>query len=123
MERSQSLSIGDHFECAPIARRQQHGLIDVLRLEQDCVILPLSIDAGVFPMLLKAERGHAIFLDLVRTADVLIENFRPGTMDDLGIGYSVLAEVNQVGPARQRVLDRVRGRRRQQDLLAERRSA
>src|SRR5919199_6229550 len=43
---------------------------------------------------LKAPRGHAIFLDLVRTADVLIENFRPGTMDDLGIAYPVLAEIN-----------------------------
>lgn len=43
---------------------------------------------------LKAERGRAIFLDLVRTADVLIENFRPGTMEDLGLAYPVLAEVN-----------------------------
>src|SRR5436190_21263773 len=37
---------------------------------------------------LKHERGRAIFLDLARTADVLIENFRPGTMDGLGVGYA-----------------------------------
>ena len=43
---------------------------------------------------LKSERGHALFLDLVRTSDVLVENFRPGTMDDLGLGYSTLAQVN-----------------------------
>src|SRR5919199_108138 len=43
---------------------------------------------------LKSERGHAIFLELVRTADVLVENFRPGTMDDLGIGYAALAAIN-----------------------------
>ena len=43
---------------------------------------------------LKSTRGHAVFLDLVRTADVLIENFRPGTMDDLGIGYTALARLN-----------------------------
>src|SRR5438309_224441 len=39
---------------------------------------------------LKSERGRALFLDLVRTADVLVENFRPGTMDDLQLGYDAL---------------------------------
>ena len=43
---------------------------------------------------LKSDRGRAIFLDLVRTSDVLIENLRPGTLDDLRIGYAVLSEVN-----------------------------
>jgi len=43
---------------------------------------------------LKAPRCREIFLDLVRTADVLVENFRPGTMADLGIAYPALAEVN-----------------------------
>jgi formyl-CoA transferase len=43
---------------------------------------------------LKAERGRAIFLELVKTADVLIENFRPGTMADLGVDYPVLAGIN-----------------------------
>src|SRR5439155_18726911 len=43
---------------------------------------------------LKAKRGHAIFLRLARTADVLVENFRPGTMDDLGIGYTALSPIN-----------------------------
>ncbi|MBU6423362.1 MAG: CoA transferase, partial [Chloroflexi bacterium] len=44
---------------------------------------------------LKAARGRDIFLDLVRTSDVVVENLRPGTLDDLGIGYSVLSEVNE----------------------------
>ena len=43
---------------------------------------------------LKAGRGREIFLDLVRRSDVVIENLRPGTLDDLGIGYKVLSEVN-----------------------------
>jgi len=43
---------------------------------------------------LKAERGREIFLDLVRGADVVVENLRPGTLDDLRIGYAVLKEVN-----------------------------
>jgi formyl-CoA transferase len=43
---------------------------------------------------LKSARGREIFLSLVRTADVVVENLRPGTLDDLRIGYSVLSEVN-----------------------------
>jgi crotonobetainyl-CoA:carnitine CoA-transferase CaiB-like acyl-CoA transferase len=43
---------------------------------------------------LKAARGREIFLDLVRTADVLVENFRPGTMADLNLAYPLLAELN-----------------------------
>jgi formyl-CoA transferase len=43
---------------------------------------------------LKADRGREIFLDLVRRSDVVIENLRPGTLDDLGIGYVVLSAIN-----------------------------
>jgi formyl-CoA transferase len=43
---------------------------------------------------LKADRGREIFLDLVRTSDVVVENLRPGTLSDLRIGYDVLSEVN-----------------------------
>ncbi len=43
---------------------------------------------------LKAPRGKEIFLDLVRTSDVVVENLRPGTLDDLGIGYGALSAVN-----------------------------
>jgi crotonobetainyl-CoA:carnitine CoA-transferase CaiB-like acyl-CoA transferase len=38
--------------------------------------------------------GHAQFLDLVRGADVVVENFRVGVTDKLGIGYDRLREVN-----------------------------
>lgn len=43
---------------------------------------------------LKEASDRAVFLDMVRCADVLAENFRPGVMDRLGFGYSALAEVN-----------------------------
>ena len=43
---------------------------------------------------LKTDRGRDIFLDLARRSDVVIENLRPGTLDDLGIGYKVLSELN-----------------------------
>src|SRR5437868_8983071 len=38
--------------------------------------------------------GQDVIRDLVRGADVLIENFRPGVMEKYGIGYDALAEIN-----------------------------
>ncbi|MBO4227363.1 CoA transferase [Bradyrhizobium neotropicale] len=43
---------------------------------------------------LKSDDGKALLKKLVRKADILVENFRPGTMDKLGLGYDVLREVN-----------------------------
>ena len=43
---------------------------------------------------LKQEAGKAVFRDLVRQYDVLIEGFRPGVMDKLGLGYESLREIN-----------------------------
>ena len=42
----------------------------------------------------KDPEGKEIFKKLVKTADVLIENFRPGVMDRLGLGYEVLKQIN-----------------------------
>ncbi len=43
---------------------------------------------------LKAPGGKEIFRTLVRTADVVVENFRPDVMTRLGLGYPALAEIN-----------------------------
>lgn len=43
---------------------------------------------------LKHPDGKAIFFDLVRSADVLIQNFRPGVMKKLGLTYPELKEIN-----------------------------
>lgn len=43
---------------------------------------------------MKSEEGKQILKDLVKQADVLVENFRGGTMDKLGLGYDVLKEIN-----------------------------
>ena len=44
---------------------------------------------------LKQDRGREIFLDLARQADVVVEGFRPGVMDRLGLGYEDLRSVNE----------------------------
>ncbi|OAP22694.1 MULTISPECIES: CaiB/BaiF CoA-transferase family protein [Amycolatopsis] len=63
---------------------------------------------------LSTEEGKATLRKLARSADVLVENFRPGTMDKLGVGYPVLRKENprlvytaisgygQTGPYRRR---------------------
>jgi crotonobetainyl-CoA:carnitine CoA-transferase CaiB-like acyl-CoA transferase len=43
---------------------------------------------------LKAPAGQEIFRKLVGKSDVVVENFRPGTMDKLGFGYKALASLN-----------------------------
>jgi CoA:oxalate CoA-transferase len=43
---------------------------------------------------LKSEKGKQILKDLVKQADVLVENFRGGTMAKLGLDYTVLKEIN-----------------------------
>ena len=43
---------------------------------------------------LREPRGQQLLRDLVAHADILIENFRPGTMEKWGLGYAELAAIN-----------------------------
>ena len=43
---------------------------------------------------MKSEKGKEAFFILFEKADILIENFRPGVMDKLGLGYDRLKEIN-----------------------------
>ena len=43
---------------------------------------------------LKSEKGLALFTDLVRGADVVAENYAPGVIDRLGVGYEALRAAN-----------------------------
>ena len=43
---------------------------------------------------LKSEEGVQLVKDLAAKCDVLIENYRPGVMDRLGLGYEVLSAIN-----------------------------
>src|SRR6516165_5916505 len=43
---------------------------------------------------LKSQAGKDLILRLASVADVIVENFRPGAMERLGLGYDALAKVN-----------------------------
>lgn len=43
---------------------------------------------------IRKDKGREIFLKLIKEHDVLIENFRPGTLEKWGLGYEMLKEVN-----------------------------
>ena len=69
---------------------------DPVRNKQGMGISFLAQNAGKKSITLdmKAERGKALLKKLVASADVLVENFRPGVMDRLGLGYETLKAVN-----------------------------
>lgn len=39
-------------------------------------------------------RGKEIFIEMVKKADIIVENYRPGTMEKLGLGYEDLKKIN-----------------------------
>ncbi|MGL4543589.1 MAG: CaiB/BaiF CoA transferase family protein [Polymorphobacter sp.] len=80
---------------------------DVVRVEPpggDATRRLLGSGAGYFAMYnrhkasigldLKAADGHAVARRLCASADILVENFRPGALDRLGLGYDALAATN-----------------------------
>lgn len=66
------------------------------RHEDDVSVSHLTRARGKYGVALdfKKPGSHAVFRDLVRTADIVVENFTAGTADRLGIGYSVAREEN-----------------------------
>lgn len=56
-------------------------------LAQNCNKLSITLNT-------KSPEGKEIFRKLVKDADVVVENFRPGVMERLGLGYKSLAEIN-----------------------------
>ena len=64
----------------------------------------------------RSDRGRELLVKLAGWADVVVENFRPGTMEKMGLGYESLREINpriiltsisgfgQTGPLRDRAL-------------------
>jgi alpha-methylacyl-CoA racemase len=81
---------------------------------QSALFLSLNRGKRSIRIDLKTDRGKDVLLRLARDADVLLESFRPGVLDRLGVGYERLREENpglvycaitgygQDGPARDR---------------------
>ena len=61
---------------------------------ESCYYLAANRNKKGITINLKTPEGIALVKELVKDADVLIENFRTGTMERLGIGYDVVKEIN-----------------------------
>jgi CoA:oxalate CoA-transferase len=62
--------------------------------EQSAYFLSLNRGKESIALNLKNAADRAVFLALVRRADVLVENYRPGTLERLTLGYEQLRELN-----------------------------
>ena len=78
---------GDLARCLGILPELNKRLMGTSFLAQNCNKQSITLNT-------KSPEGKAIFLRLAKEADVVVENFRPGVMDRLGIGYEVLRAIN-----------------------------
>ena len=76
------------------ARRMPPFYHDEPDLEKSGVFLFLNTNKRSVTLNLKTENGKAILKNLVRDADILIENFSPSVMPSLGLDYAALSAIN-----------------------------
>jgi crotonobetainyl-CoA:carnitine CoA-transferase CaiB-like acyl-CoA transferase len=76
-------NVGDYLRAMPPARDGMAGRFLAVNRNKRSLVLDL-----------KTERGKDAFLRMVEKADVVVESFRPGVMDRLGVGYEVLSARN-----------------------------
>ena len=82
---------GDYMRWAPpYLGDEEHSALGT----RSALYLALNRNKRSARLDLKSDGGREAFLRLARTYDVVLESFRPGVLDRLGVGYDVLREVN-----------------------------
>jgi len=76
------------------ARTMEPFLKDEIDPEKSGFFLYLNTGKKSVTLNLKTESGVKILKDLVKGADVLVENFRPRVMPSLGLSYETLEKIN-----------------------------
>jgi crotonobetainyl-CoA:carnitine CoA-transferase CaiB-like acyl-CoA transferase len=76
------------------ARRIPPFKDDLPHPEKSLYFLHYNTNKRGITLNLESSDGRAVFLQLARSADVVVESFRPGRMDELGLGYGVLRAGN-----------------------------
>ncbi|MEM9684452.1 MAG: CoA transferase, partial [Pseudomonadota bacterium] len=81
---------------ADVIKLETPGKGDVARSQAGDELFFLSFNANKKSLTLdlKTEDGKALFQKLIAKSDVLLENFSPGALDRMGLGYEVLKEIN-----------------------------
>lgn len=77
-------TIGDYLRWQPPMVGETQGLFFAV----------LNRNKQSIKLNLKPQEGKQIFAKLVESADVVLESFRPGRLDKLGVGYAAMREVN-----------------------------
>ena len=86
---------------AEVIKLEEPGKGDVARTnmrDQDSdslFFLILNANKQSLTLNLKTEEGKNLFKKLISTADVLVENFSPGALNRLGLGYDILSQINK----------------------------
>lgn len=62
--------------------------------DESAYFMSLNRNKRSITLNLKHETGKALLKELVKEVDVLVENYRPGTMEKLGLGYETLKAIN-----------------------------
>ncbi|WP_130808065.1 CaiB/BaiF CoA transferase family protein [Senegalia massiliensis] len=61
---------------------------------ESAYFMSLNRNKKSITMNLKEEKTKEMFIEMVKQADIVVENYRPGTMEKLGLGYEKLKEIN-----------------------------
>ena len=87
---------------AEVIKLEEPGKGDVARTNMkdkpdsdSLFFLILNANKQSLTLNLKTDEGKAMFKEVIASADVLVENFGPGALDRLGLGYDVLSKVNE----------------------------